>query len=247
MSRMLCILKRHFKKRERERDMQTQCLRGRHSQGGDWSAKWNMFAFQIHTVKQDSLHLFKTLLMSFNTTSWLPLLPPRVCVCVCLWWWTTPLAILSSIVPHFLWTSKGMRGWPFENYGGFQKVITGDEHLKWRATKIQMARGGEKKKKKNNWTVEKTNFNSYRSFVKGRVVLRNNKRKFKKIVSLPFTVKPCCPWGLGGNMSTNVATVRVDANYQLHKWKQSDSKFTLPLQDKMDVRKAENIQNLCFC
>lgn len=48
-------------------------------------------------------------------------------------------------------------------------------------------------------------------------------------------------------MSTNVARVRVDANYQLHKWKQSDSKFTLPLQDKMDVRKAENTQNLCFC
>lgn len=63
--------------------MQTLCLCGRHSQGGDWSAKWNMFAFQIHTVKQHSLHLFKTLVMSFNTTSRLPLHPPRVCVCVC--------------------------------------------------------------------------------------------------------------------------------------------------------------------
>lgn len=36
--------------------------------------------FMIHTVKQRSLHLFKTLLMSFNTASRLPLLPPCVCL-----------------------------------------------------------------------------------------------------------------------------------------------------------------------
>ena len=32
--------------------------------------------FKIHSGKRRSLHLFKTLLMSFNTASWLPLLPP---------------------------------------------------------------------------------------------------------------------------------------------------------------------------
>lgn len=53
---------------------------------------------------------------------------PPPCVCVC--WPTTPLAILSSIVTHFLWTSRGMRGWPFENYGRFRSAITGDEHPK---------------------------------------------------------------------------------------------------------------------
>lgn len=48
---------------------------------------------------------------------------PSLCVC----WPTTPLAVLSSIVTHFLWTSRGMRGWPFENYGCFRSAITGDE------------------------------------------------------------------------------------------------------------------------
>lgn len=62
--------------------MQTLRLCGRHSHGGDWSAKWNMFAFplQIHTVKLHCPHLFKSLLMSFNTISLLPLVP--LCMCV---------------------------------------------------------------------------------------------------------------------------------------------------------------------
>lgn len=44
------------------------------------------------------------------------LTPPHDFLCslpVCVCWPTTPLAILSSIVTHFLWTSRGMRGWPF--------------------------------------------------------------------------------------------------------------------------------------
>ena len=74
-----------------KKNTQTLRLCGRHSHGGDWSAKQNMFAFplQIRTVEQQSPHLFKSLAMSFNTTSLLPL-PPLcmcisvlVCLCVC--------------------------------------------------------------------------------------------------------------------------------------------------------------------
>lgn len=61
-----------------------------------------------------------------------------LCVCVCvfavggqrLWPFCQPLYHTSCELP------KECRVDPFENYGCFQKVITGDEHLKWRATKI---------------------------------------------------------------------------------------------------------------
>ena len=119
--------------------MQTLCLCGRHSHGGDWSAKWNMFAFQIHTVKRHSLHLLKTLLMSFNTTSRLPLLPPYVCVCVCV------SLLADNASGHFVLHCTTLpvnlqrnASLTFEYYGRFQRVITGEEHLKWHATKIQV-------------------------------------------------------------------------------------------------------------
>lgn len=74
---------------------------------------------------------FRSTLWSSTVSTFLKLwschlTPPHDFLCslpVCLCWWTTPLAILSSIVPHFLWTSKGMQGWPFENYGRFQKSL----------------------------------------------------------------------------------------------------------------------------
>lgn len=83
----------------------------------------NMFAFplRIHTEGRSSVStFFKGLVVSFNTT---PLLPLDLCVsvCVCLCWRTTPLAVLYSIVRHFLWTSAGMQGWPVWKYGRFHE------------------------------------------------------------------------------------------------------------------------------
>lgn len=93
--------------------MQTLCLWGRPLHWGDRSAKWNMFAFPCHirTVMQHSPHLLKSLVChltpphDFLSRLLYPVTPLR----------TTPLATLSSIVAHFLWTSKGMWGWPFED------------------------------------------------------------------------------------------------------------------------------------
>lgn len=102
----------------------------------------------VSKVQHVSISTFRSTLWSSIVSTYLKarsshLTPPHyflcslpVCQHVCVCWWTTPLVILSPIVAHFLWTCWGMWGWPFDNYGRFQKVITGDEHLKWPATKI---------------------------------------------------------------------------------------------------------------
>lgn len=47
-----------------------------------------------------------------------------------------PWPFCPPIVSHFLWTPKECEADPLKNYGGFHRVITADEHLKWRTTKI---------------------------------------------------------------------------------------------------------------
>lgn len=114
-----------------QKNMQTLCLRGRHSEGGDWSAKWNMFAFQIHTVKQHSLHLFKTLVMSFNTTSRLPLLPPHVSLLVDNA--SGHFVLHCTALPVNFQRNARLTLWKLWT---LSKIISGDEHLNWHETKF---------------------------------------------------------------------------------------------------------------
>lgn len=172
--------------------MQTLCLRGRHSQGGDWSAKWNMFAFQIHTVKQHSLHLFKTLVMSFNTTSRLPLLPPHVSLLVDNA--SGHFVLYCTTLPVNFQRNARLTLWKLWM---LSKIITGDEHLNWHATKILIVWST-----KVDENLQKINLMSYSLFVKRSGICEDT-------VVLLYTVKWYCSWGFGGNMSANEATVRV--------------------------------------